>query len=378
MSSTSEGRREEKSGFSVDVGEKDLFYVDLEGTSGYELIHSSPTSTLMKATSIVGEETVVRVSWSRYKRVAQGRGYKGMIRCKGLSYVPEMYSRDLHIVGSTYVEVSTRQYIEGSPLCDVWQYLSQDQKRNILFQMDDIVGDMSQLTSENFMELQGRNLSTPNPVQYLNYRIILSMITADLGKGDMKVLDMDEFEHIPVLCHGSLTMEHILVKGDKIVGVVGWSKCDYFSEALDRAAYHFAKPVWNGEAVWFDYLAKMDLFHPPPPSLYTMSCVYYCYYLRLRSTDEEYHDFLDRKLMEASSSLVQSIRDTYMGVDISRLPTQGDHGSLAEHSLSDHTEVNPFDTDFDAQSCTETIQTWENWEDNSTVISILDKLGAPQ
>lgn len=370
--------REGNGGFYVDVGESSLFYIQLDDVEAYDELYRSEYSVLIRALLKNGEKLVVRTSWSKYKRVAQNRGYTGMIVCEDLDFVPEVYSRDLHIVGSTYVEVSVREYIEGHALSEVWTSMSQLSRARVTEQMEDVVCNISKYRSSMFMKLQGKNLSTSSPVQFVNYRMILSMITADLNKGDMKILDMQDFCATPVLSHNNLSMDHVIVAGDTITGIVGWRNCDYYPEVMARMQYQFRRPVLDGESEWYNMLSKMDLFYPPPPPLYTACCMYYNYYLRLRSTPEIYHECLQRKLSEMSDILVPSVRETYMGVNISSPPDWSDHGSQYKHAVDE--ETNCFQETHDntlnglMSPTISSISSWANSEDNETVLDILDSL----
>jgi hypothetical protein len=367
----------EESGFFVDVGEKDLFHVEMEDSVGYQEIHRSQHSTLVVSTSYRGERTTIRVSWSKYKRVAQGKGYMGMTVCGSLPYVPEAYSRELCIVGSTYLEISTRQYVDGYPLSEVWSSMSNVSKQKIMSQIENVVHDMSAYTSDIFMRLQGKNLSTSSPVDFINYRIVLSMITNDLEKGDMRTLDMEDFKHVAVLCHNNLSMDHVIVLEDSIVGVVGWSKCDFVPEVMSRMHYQFCRPVLEGESEWYAAMSRMDLFHPAPPVLYTTCCMYYNYYIRLKSTPGHYHEYLQGRLSEMSDAIMPSVRETYMGVDLSAQPGKGDRGSLLPHAEKDDTDSlcetdvstvqeNVFDTP--------STQSWEFSDDECTILDLLDSM----
>lgn len=361
-------------GVSVDIGERDMFYVELDCAECYEEIHRSISSVVFVVHYTNEEKIILRVSWSRYKRIAQGRGYAGMVHCSSLSYVPEMYSRVLTTVGRTYVEVSTRQYMEGRPLSEVWSSMPLESRLQMFSGIEDVIGDMSEYTSETFMQLQGRNLSQGSAVQYMNYRILLSMISKDLEKGDMRILDMEEFPHTAVLCHANLSMDHIIVTGSVISGVVGWSQCDYIPEVMDRMKYQFIRPVRDGESEWYQRISLVQLYHYPPPPLYTVSCMYYNYHLRLKSTPKEHHWYLERKLSETSSAIIPSVRKTYMGFDAHLGGVESDHRSQRTHSdISDDTE-NPFASDSGTTDFRNSIATWEEWEDNETVLGILDSL----
>ena len=111
-------------------------------------------------------------------------------------------------------------------------------------------------------------ISTPR--QYLNYKILLSMITRDLGRGDCSVSAMKTFPLLPTLCHGNLSMAHVIVLNSAVVGVVGWTKCDFIPEVVDRMSSHLSRPCAEGESAWYRHLSNRLLFHPPPPPWYTV------------------------------------------------------------------------------------------------------------
>lgn len=369
----------------IDVGEKDLFVVSLVGVEVYELIHSSSNTVLFCVTMLDSSRVTLRISWSVYKRAAQSRGYRGMDICRGLSYVPDLYTRDFHTIGETYIEVSTREYIEGLPLSEVWCDMDEWSRMSVMFQVENVMEDMSEYTGTHFMKLQGRNLSTSDPVTYYNYKIILSKITRDLEQEECTVMQMGRFELPPVLCHGNLSMDHVIVRSGKIVGIVGWSKCDFIPEVMDRMHYLFARPTAEGEQQWYDHLSSRDLFYEAPPPLYTVSCAMYIYFLRVNSTPTEYHQKLKSKLEVVYKSLYPPTRQSYMGFDPLVEQERRDHGSQGQHDYpqEEHTE-NPFDegsiySERDLQPSYETDSDSQDgssseWEEGNTIIGLLDEL----
>ena len=119
MSNISAGAVYGSEGVHIDVGERNLFYLVLEDTVQYTEIYRSQSCVVLCALSTTDIRTTIRVSWSVYKRVAQSRGYRGMEICRDIPCVPDLYSVDLHKIGSTFVEVSTREYVDGRPLSEV-------------------------------------------------------------------------------------------------------------------------------------------------------------------------------------------------------------------------------------------------------------------
>jgi len=110
---------------------------------------------------------------------------------------------------------------------------------------------------------QGRSLMTSDPVRYLDHMILLSKLVNEIGPEDMGVCELDTFDHAPVLCHGALTMDHVIVDGGRLSGLVGWSKCDFAPEVSDRLSYYFAQPVSYPRSQWYDFLAGRGLCTSP-------------------------------------------------------------------------------------------------------------------
>lgn len=286
-------------GFTVDVGEADDFFVELRDVLSCRPISTSKNSILVKTITTDGIQFVVRVVWSEYKRQAQSRGYKAMEECESLWFVPILLSREMRMVGSTYVEVSVREYKDGVTAAGMWRYLTTDERSGLLRDVRAAVRLISRHTSSTFMRLQGRNLATDSPVQFLNYKILLSKLSLDITEDEMKTVQMDDFDHESVLCHGSLTLDHIIVKKGKLAGIIGWSKADYLPEVFDRMKYYMSAPT-SSEAEWAICMARTSLTSSRPPPLYLVYCMYYHYYVRGNSLPKCRRSVLDRLLSSAS------------------------------------------------------------------------------
>lgn len=294
-------------GLYVDVGEPQLFYVEIDEARRYTMLSSSDYSVVVKVDTFAGEEIVLRVAWSKYKRVAHGKGYIGMEDCSRLPFVPDLHTSTLNILGNTYVSLITRQYMPGVPLSEVWSVMNESERACIKRDVQSAMEHISMHRSDMFMDLQGRNLSTPDPVNYINYRILLSKITRDLNESDMAPILMDTFTSTPVLCHQDLSMDHVLIDKGKLSGIVGWGRCDYVPEVFDRLRYYFIPPLHEGEREWYSFISRLPLVYPPPPPLYSVACMYYHYNLRRNYTSPDYHGNLERSLEAISDSLLKQV-----------------------------------------------------------------------
>lgn len=387
----------------VDIGEADNFYVELEPGTTYQRLYKSDCSVVYLAMSQHVEERVVRVCWSKYKRVAQSKGYLASQTCRDLGIAPVIHSREMHIVGHTYVQVMVRSYISGVPLSSVWHMLSQEDKDNAMSQVSRLCDTISQYVSDEFMCTNGRNLSTSCPVMFLNYRILLSMISLELRKGDISVLSMNTFVCMPVLHHSNLSMDHVIYDRGAITGLVGWSKADYVPEIFDRMRYRFKPgPLGDGK-VWTDAMSNRPLLYDLPPPLYALHCMYYCYYMYKNSVPDFCWERVSVLLKDASTEM---LTQCYGKMDSDQW-SQASHKECTEahrdsyhedvhdnkdnveaHSVNHHKATSSTDTltlneatlrelESDAEN-TDNTSGWSTWtdDDGNTIQDLFDQLSA--
>jgi hypothetical protein len=372
----------EHGGFFVDVGESHLFRVELEDVTSYHVLYRSSNSIVLRAVSSNGEECAVKVTWSRYKRVAQARGYYCMEVCSKLRFVPSLHSSELYQFASTYVNIMVREYIPGVSASLVWGFMSKTERHRLADDVSSAIASIAAYTEQNFMHAQGRNLSTDDPVQFLNYRILLSMMLSELNKGDMRVISMETFQCTPVMCHQALSLDHIIIEEGRLTGIVGWSMSDYVPEIYDRMKYHFRASLESDEDLdWHKFLSSVRVSYTPPPAMYGAACMYYHYYRQVQTIPDWCRTSLDKLLKEVSDALLIPAMPKYDGFMHQTVMEEGDHGSRYRHNNRDSTisssSSNPFtDTTTIAFSESEvsSLAEWENWQDTDTVLGILDSL----
>lgn len=379
-------RQQDTGGVFVDVGEPSLFYVELEDVESYTMLYSSKSAVLMRTRTYSGEELVLRVSWSKYKRIAYGKGYIGMDICADIPFAPLLFSRQLNRIGDTYVGVIVRQYMPGVPLSNVWSMMGDDERNVIKRDVRRASELIARHTSKYFMELQGSNLSTQDPVQYINYRILLSKLTRDLREGDITPLSMDPFDCVPALSHQDLSLGHIIIREGRLSGIVGWGRCDYAPEIADRLKYYFVHPYYDGEKDWYEFVSRMPFVYPAPPPLYSITCMYYHYSLRKNVMPPEYIHYLDDMMRVVSDSLIQQARPAPLYDTPHHGVFEDDEVGSDQRSQDLHTEPkdtgcdiesNPFRDEEDSYcttSDTRSSSRCTSWDDDSTVIGILDAL----
>ncbi len=362
-------RSDSEEGFVVDVGEEELFYVEIPGALRYIVLQQAERSLVVKADLPGWPSVVVRLVWSSSKRVAQSKGYNGMVACGDLNFVPKLHSRDVHLIGSTFVGTVVRDYVQGDALNLVWPLMSHEERAAIMGDVADAVTAIAERTSGYFWRLQGQNLATGDPITALNYRILLSKLTRELGKADMGILNIDPFHLTATLCHGSLRMDHVIVMEGRLSGLVGWSACDYTSEVMDRISYYFSVSMKRQDESWCNFVAGVPIARDYPPPVYVMAIMYYFYY-RLKRWCDEPAEYVDSLLETASDCILSSLSSAQGAATLETRDT-GDRGSLSGHTITDHSTAPVPPTSFDTESRPQSSTAWDDWSDSGTVIDII-------
>lgn len=402
-------------GFLVDVGEDSLFYAEWKESSSYRVIDRTFKSVVVHVQTPGEADLCICIKWSMHKRPAQSRGTLCMEECEELDYVPVCYEQMLFSVGRTYVGMTIREYIHGYTARSVWHLLTDSEREALKCSVTTAMMQMSKKTCGVFGYVQGRNLATSNPCMFLNYRIMLSKMMNEIHGSDMSIISQDTFRCFPTLCHRSLTLDHIILRENRLVGIVGWSRADYFPETFDRLSYFFNVGTLGFDNDWLRFLSTVPCFKGPVPPLFYISCMYYHYYLSIRSTPVDLQPRVDELLNEVVSIQFPNDRwaaeedqfsdvDNTSDKDCTSDDTEGkEHkGDKVSHSQHDsattvvnetapvfYNKEDPF-SDINAVSVVSvdtsdipsrrlsndnlSIQTWEFEEDTNTVRDILESL----
>ena len=178
-------------------------------------------------------------------------------------------------------------------------------------------------------------------------------------------------------------------------GIVGWGRCDFIPEIFDRLKYHFAQSRYDGEGQWYEFVSRMPFIYPPPPPLYSITCMYYHYNLRKNTLSPEYHYYLESMLHTVSDALIEQSRDRsvrqsdeYGDKDDGDHWSQGLHSEASptaecsvedpftddseypsihsiDHEITSEQAVHYFDTPDSSSRCT-------SWDDGETIPEVID------
>lgn len=332
LGDTAEYERILHEGFYVDVGEQDPFHILIDNAIEYVLLHSSASSVLCIVHANLGVPRVLKINWSLKKHSADTRGRIAADICSNVVRTPKLVDRQLYEFGDTYVMVVLREYIDGTPADKLWDYMNHDERDELVQQVSRAVMRIASHTSETFGAIQGRGLKSVCPTTYISNKVLLSKINHEIAPNDITILGESNFPLKAVLCHGNLTLDHIIVKNGNMVGIVGWSKADFVPEVYDRLGYVF-KSSHDDAPTWKTAMADVPFSHPLPPTEFINYCVRYIFALHMRhASGQAITDLISTRARLLDPAMIVSSKDV------------GDVASLQSHT---------------------TIQEWDTWTNSS-------------
>lgn len=225
--------------FYIDVGESEEFEVEVERTSMYRIIQKTLSSIVVLLTENESRRTILKVNWSTSVSEADSRGRIAADIASRVVRTPRTLDRMLYRWESTYVMVVYREYIEGVSANHLWDLMSHEERLQLASRVSRAVVRIAQHRSRTFGRIQGGCTRSASAVQYVNNQVFKLRMSGKLRMDDVFTPAECDVGCEPTLCHGSLTLEHVIMKDGKFAGLVGWSKADYVPEIYDRHMYYF-------------------------------------------------------------------------------------------------------------------------------------------
>jgi hypothetical protein len=157
--------------------------------------------------------------------------------------------------------VEVRAYVRGATLSEIEQFLTEKQKQEICIQIQEMIIAHGSVVSPVYGGIGDAELSDSKCVNYMRgirqYHICAGDRRCRIRK--MRTPRSDESAR---LCHNSLTPDHIIVAGGRIVSVIGWSHCDFSPMQLQAASYAYMLDQQGGENFWLEEVTTkiVDVF----------------------------------------------------------------------------------------------------------------------
>ncbi|KAG9240535.1 hypothetical protein BJ878DRAFT_578973 [Calycina marina] len=305
--------RDELCGFYIDVGEPEQLSVG---------------RMVVKITYEDGDNDIMLIRSSMNRHTIDTRGHVCASKVALRVPVPEVREKKLYKLYNTHIMTIVRSYIHGEPADRMWHLISTEDKQLVLDDLARNVLMISIVRSEYFGHAQLEKLRTANAYTYVYALAMIARVKGQLDVHQASSLSSEGGPDIavPVLCHGSLSPEHIILDGPKVVGIVGWSSADFKPPALDRSLYHF-KSNPNDPMCWYRFISEIPCAGLSTSSDLMMRCINFAYWLSRYNRSEE-----DTRRVDALMKSILENRDEAAESDDPSRTTQAESQSTVTDS----------------------------------------------
>lgn len=309
----------------LEVGEPEPFGVKISHANNFETLSETENSLVVKVSyNDRPEKEVLKIHWSDTQRDSCDRDHVPSLMIGDYVSVPKYKSKDTYRHYRKYITVGVRSYIKGHTLSSVISRLSDDDYDIIFEQIQGIIWKLGEKQSANFGHIQFNTLRSVTPSAYISTMVMLDKLTSKLDAEDWNETGRDMYRCPAVMCHGNLSPEHIILRGNTVVGLVGWSNGDFIPEVYDRLRYYFMSNPRDPRC-WYRRLSEvtMNINSGRPSVEFIFNATRYAYMRRWRDIPEK-----DRATV---TTLYRALKTNYTTINCLALATEieGDNMSLS-------------------------------------------------
>lgn len=145
--------------------------------------------------------------------------------------------------------VEVRKYTAGATLLEVAPTLSDNDINNISQQIGEMVALYGTVVSPAYGSLSDPDTPSERCIDYMR-DVRAFHVCAGGKKCCLRKLRTPRSGDDAVLCHNSLTPDHIIIHSGRIVAVVGWSYCDFGVMQLQAASYAYMLDLRGEDNLW--------------------------------------------------------------------------------------------------------------------------------
>lgn len=236
----------------INVGEHKPLEVRFFEGAAISIFKSTSNSIVALLSSQTGDKEVVTVRWSNIEPFPEDRSSAIISAINDGIPTPEYRHSETLYLNSTSVVISFRSYIDGCTVRDCWDHLSTDDRNHIMLQLRDIISIMHSQKAPRYGFVAGAPVSSACSSDYIAKLVCRSKILNHLDKNTEIQSDCVSNGR-PTLCHYNLNPDHIIVRDNIIVGIIGWSGADYAPISMEYIWYCF-KMCETSDASWYDDL----------------------------------------------------------------------------------------------------------------------------
>lgn len=314
-----------------------------EGAEGFHILKSCTNCVVIKVTGSCLPTTVLKITWGYGERAVKRNGYRGTYYAQDMYFVPKVLSEEIIHVGDLSVSILEREYMEGVTALEAWDTLAQRDRLSIVAQIQDIMHKLANIRHFHHGYLQMESISTTSAVEYVNRRVILSKLFKQLEADQIMLSDHNDNNIRPSLCHGRLTLEHVILNDATVVGLVGWSKCDFVAEEVERSMYMFNDECDTRNSDLLTVLSTTSILSHEEDMAFRLYVFMYFYYLAKNKRTSRTWTQTRQRVYSMCSQIICDIDDSVASTVVAD-DSKGmwsDSTSQQQHQRNSNT--NPFD-----------------------------------
>lgn len=309
----------------IEVGEPEPFGISIDHTTRFDTLSETENSLVAKISyNDRPENEILKVHWSDVHRDSCDRDHVPSLMIGDYMSVPKYKTKETYRHYRTYITVSVRSYIKGHTLASVISRLSDDDYDIIFEQIQGFIWKLGEKQSAYFGHIQFNTLRSETPGAYITTMVMLDKMKSKLDAEDWKEIGRDMYRCPAIMCHGNLSPEHIILRGNTVVGIVGWGNGDFIPEVYDRLHYYFMSDPRNPRC-WYRRLSEvtMNINSGRPSVEFIFNATAYVYRRRWRDVPE--------KNREIVTKLYNALKTNYTTINCLALATEieGDNMSLS-------------------------------------------------
>lgn len=302
----------------IDVDEPEPFKVSCCADGLYTLIHKNSCGAVFKVKYPKGTTETMLVRWCKKTLYTPDRSFVASNLVDDRMRVPEHYAQIINEFHDSIVEVTLREYIEGITAYEAWPSLSPASRHSVMCQVAQLSGEIHQIKSKFYGNITGAPVMSEDSYEYMTRMVVRSKLLNHVNR-NWSMGRVCSSEGVPVLCHNALSPEHIILSGDKVVGVIGWGQADFAPLVLEKQwyAFHQCDSTWYE---WYCHLASSICPEDKQHSLFYELCVRFVYELawcnwdprrRARLTEIEKTLYSSAMWLDEAQSDVKSHQTSY-------------------------------------------------------------------
>lgn len=310
------------------IDEPEPFRIGIDNFLATKVLAKTTNSIclLIKYTDKRNDEVMI-IKWGQGINDVNCRDHISTLIACDIVNVPRYRLKEVFKHYDTYVSIKIRTYIKGQTLQSVYDSLTDEDIDAIFVQVQAIMWLLSRKTSKYFGHINNGSFKSLSPISYIRTNAFFDRLNGTLNDTDWIEQGSDNYTSKATLCHGNLSPDHIIVEGNMVVGIVGWSHADFTSEIYERVSYYFRSNPKDARC-WFRKISDVTTCPDTgrPSVEFVVNVTSYIYKHTWNNSDTEKRNIINQ--------LWRSLTTNYTQLNCLSLATEVDGDNMSLSSLS--------------------------------------------